>query len=283
MKRTNLKRFLLLFCMLACVLSMTACNSTISADNAKESAKEQQLKGMKQDLISWSKDMVTYLNTTSDDQIQKDAESATTLDMIKNTSYIVNPDGMNDKTVEFYNGWVKSREDLGSLKKINDNVDCEISKKTSELCTVKLTADYEKRACTFEFVINKNMDVESVAINPSFTTGERMEKAALNTLLGMGTVFIVLIFISFIISLLKHVNKVGNKDQNNNKETKKDTQNQGVDNAIAQIVSNEENAMDDLELVAVITAAIAAMEGTSADGLVVRSIKKVNYRNNWRR
>jgi sodium pump decarboxylase gamma subunit len=271
--------------MLACVLSMTACNSTISTQQAKESAKEQQLKDKKQDLINWSKDMVTYLDKTADDQIQKDAESAKTLDMINNKSYLVNPDGMNDKTVEFYNGWVKSREDLGKLKKIND-ADCEISNKTSEFCTIKLTAEYEKRACTFEFVINKNIDVESVAINPTFTTGERMEKAGLNTLLGMGTVFLVLIFISFIISLLRHVNKVGTKDLNTSKEkkeTKKDTQNQGVDNAIAQIVSNEQNAMEDLELVAVITAAIAAMEGTSADGLVVRSIKRVNYRNNWRR
>jgi predicted house-cleaning noncanonical NTP pyrophosphatase (MazG superfamily) len=35
-----------------------------------------------------------------------------------------------------------------------------------------------------------------------------------------------------------------------------------------------EELSDDLELVAVITAAIAASEGTSADGLVVRSIKR---------
>ncbi len=35
---------------------------------------------------------------------------------------------------------------------------------------------------------------------------------------------------------------------------------------------------DDLELIAVITAAIAASEGTSTDGLVVRSIRKVNNR-----
>ena len=45
------------------------------------------------------------------------------------------------------------------------------------------------------------------------------------------------------------------------------------------LVSNEEeNVEDDLELIAVITAAIAASEGTSTDGLVVRSIRKVNNR-----
>ena len=36
--------------------------------------------------------------------------------------------------------------------------------------------------------------------------------------------------------------------------------------------------VDDLELIAVITAAIAASENTSTDGLVVRSIRKVNSR-----
>jgi len=37
---------------------------------------------------------------------------------------------------------------------------------------------------------------------------------------------------------------------------------------------------DDLELVAVITAAIAAQEGTSTDGFVVRSIRR-RPSNNW--
>ena len=37
---------------------------------------------------------------------------------------------------------------------------------------------------------------------------------------------------------------------------------------------------DDLELIAVITAAIAAQEGTSTDGFVVRSIRR-RPSNNW--
>ena len=95
-----------------------------------------------------------------------------------------------------------------------------------------------------------------------------MEKAVLNTVIGMGTVFIVLIFISFIISLLKYVNNIGAK--------KEEKPAGGVENAISQIVTAEEefDDTDDLELVAVITAAIAASEGTSSDGLVVRSIKR---------
>ena len=44
----------------------------------------------------------------------------------------------------------------------------------------------------------------------------------------------------------------------------------------------EENLTDDLELVAVITAAIAAAEETSTDGLVVRSIRRVGT-SKWKR
>ena len=120
-----------------------------------------------------------------------------------------------------------------------------------------------------------DLQLESGAINPSYTTGEKMGKAGMNTLIGMGTVFVVLIFISFIISLFKYISVY----ENRKKEQKEDTASVGVDNAIAQIVSNEEeNVEDDLELIAVITAAIAASEGTSTDGLVVRSIRKVNNR-----
>ena len=82
---------------------------------------------------------------------------------------------------------------------------------------------------------------------------------------------------------LKQYPELENQDiyvlNNLKKEQKEDTASVGVDNAIAQIVSNEEeNVEDDLELIAVITAAIAASEGTSTDGLVVRSIRKVNNR-----
>ena len=43
-----------------------------------------------------------------------------------------------------------------------------------------------------------------------------------------------------------------------------------------------EDLTDDLELVAVIAAAIAAYEGTSADGFQVRSIRRANT-NKWKK
>lgn len=95
-----------------------------------------------------------------------------------------------------------------------------------------------------------------------------MAQAGLNTILGIGIVFIVLILISFIISLFKYINKIGAPKKEEVKAA-----------PVSAPVVEEEDVTDDLEIVAVITAAITAYEesiGGSAEGLVVRSIKKVN-------
>lgn len=282
MKKTNLKRFLLLFCMLACVFSMTACgNAQIDTNTAKESVKDNEVALVENYLKDWAKDMILYLNSNQGeagtDALIADAEAGKTLNDANNKMYIVNQAGMNVKTIGLYNSWNSTKDELGKLDQdinVND-IDVKVSDETSELCTISAKLKFEKRECTFEFVINTDYTLESGAINPSYTTGEKMGKAGMNTLIGMGTVFVVLIFISFIISLFKYINKF----ENRKKEQKEDTASVGVDNAIAQIVSNEEeNVEDDLELIAVITAAIAASEGTSTDGLVVRSIRKVNNR-----
>jgi sodium pump decarboxylase gamma subunit len=110
--------------------------------------------------------------------------------------------------------------------------------------------------------------------------GETLVRALLNTLMGMGTVFIVLIFISFIISLLKYIPKLVDSVSGRSKE-KAEVPIQ-TSSAPAAPVAEEEELTDDLELVAVITAAVAASSGSSTDGLVVRSIKRVNN-SKWRR
>jgi sodium pump decarboxylase gamma subunit len=106
-----------------------------------------------------------------------------------------------------------------------------------------------------------------------------MTKAGLNTLMGMGTVFAVLILIAVLISCFNFIPKI--QAVFSKKEKKAEA---AADNAVAQIVENEAvQEEDDLELVAVIAAAIAAYEGSaSTDGFTVRSIRKVNskWKNN---
>ena len=103
----------------------------------------------------------------------------------------------------------------------------------------------------------------AVSFLPRYSLAEKMEKAALNTILGMGTVFIILIFISFLENKLK------------SKKNAKPVVNDIVENSEPQNTENHESLVDDLELIAVITAAIAEFSNTDASNLIVRSIKRV--------
>ena len=94
-----------------------------------------------------------------------------------------------------------------------------------------------------------------------------------NTLLGMGMVFVVLIIIIVVIVLMSKVVRaiegIGKK-----KEAP-----EAAAPAPAPAAPVVEEETDDLELVAVITAAVEAAMGTSTDGFVVRSIKRAKNRN----
>ena len=128
-----------------------------------------------------------------------------------------------------------------------------------------------KRPGTVELMFDDEMNFTSGTINVTYTFGETMTKAALNTLMGMGTVFAVLILIAALISSFNLIPKI--QSAFTKKDKKVET---AADNAVAQIVENETVQEDDLELIAVIAAAIAASEGaTSTDGYVVRSIRRI--------
>lgn len=106
---------------------------------------------------------------------------------------------------------------------------------------------------------------------------DKLKEAGTNTIICIVVVFTVLIFISLIISLFKFINKaetaiVARKAR---KAEDKNISETAIDNTISQITAKEEEELNDMELVAVIAAAIAAATGSSTDDFVVRSIRKV--------
>ena len=106
---------------------------------------------------------------------------------------------------------------------------------------------------------------------------DKLKEAGLNTLICIVVVFCVLIFISLIISLFKYINKAETAiaARKARKAEDKNISETSIDNTISQITAKEEEELNDLELVAVIAAAIAASTGTSTDDFVVRSIRKL--------
>lgn len=104
--------------------------------------------------------------------------------------------------------------------------------------------------------------------------GEIFRVALIDTILGMGTVFVVLIFISLIISCFGPVSKKIESFTNKDKKDEDVAQAKVEPTPVEEVV--EEELVDDLELVAVITAAIAAYDEVGTDGFIVRSIKRSN-------
>ena len=72
-----------------------------------------------------------------------------------------------------------------------------------------------------EFTFDEEQKMDSTTINAHYSTSEILKKAGLNTILGMGTVFVVLIFISFIISLFRFIPELEKKNKNKTAEPAK--------------------------------------------------------------
>ncbi len=152
--------------------------------------------------------------------------------------------------------------------------------------TVTVTLEYEY---TYSSTYGQYMmSIAGLTWDVDYTMGVMMQKAALNTLMGVCIVFCMLAFLSLLISKI-HIIPEALEARKKDKEELTPVP-KPVAAPTPAAVEEEEvevNPADDLELVAVITAAIAAYrENESAvdtgDSYVVRSIKKVNKRN-WRR
>lgn len=59
----------------------------------------------------------------------------------------------------------------------------------------RIPAVFEKRNAEFSVIVDEDLaNITSITISPEYTTGEKLSKAGMNTLMGMGVVFLVLIF-----------------------------------------------------------------------------------------
>ena len=117
--------------------------------------------------------------------------------------------------------------------------------------------------------------------------GERLGNAGLNTLMGLGIVFLVLVLISLIISAFGIIHKLEEKKAGKKRKVtpESDARVRGVGSETVPALEGAsqvtEDVTDDLEIAAVIAAAIAAFGGSDPSGFTVRSIRRIQ--NNGRR
>lgn len=108
---------------------------------------------------------------------------------------------------------------------------------------------------------------------------EKLGEALVHTVIGMGTVFIILIIISLIIYLFKYIPKV--QEWFAARKAKDLPAAPAPVAPAAEPEAVQEDETDETELVAVITAAVAAAMGKeNSDGFIVRSIRR-SKGNRW--
>ncbi|MBQ7470534.1 MAG: OadG family protein [Pseudobutyrivibrio sp.] len=244
------KKISLLLCTLALALGMTACGElkgsdeiagrTVSDYKAEISSVTESVATLGEAGIEYN---ISYLNAYAQDD--------------ESTALII---GLLEDYKECFG------EDLGDYKGLGKfSVD-----KSGKTVTSTIIADYSKRDVKLTFVYSTLDTKTPTAMNaePVYTLAETMKKAALNTVMGILIVFVMLVVMSAVIKCFEVIPKIEKKL----KESKETAEN--VKPVATSPVASSNNETDDLQLVAVIAAAIAASTGASTDSFVVRSIKK---------
>lgn len=242
------KKVILFVSALLCVFSLAACGNTDQS---------QDYNGMTAgDIQAACEQTANTLNALSDEECEEYYQY-----------YLSQEDGKI--YADLMQDWMEVRPEAGEFQSFSD---FEITKAGKTLSAV-LTMKYSQRDVTLTYVMNAH-DMEVTAVNTElvYTLGEKMSKAGLNTVMGISIVFIVLMIISLCIYAFKVIPVIQEKfTKDDAKEEKKPKK---VVVAATSDMRAAPQAQDDLELIAVITAAIAASTGTSTDDFVVRSIKR---------
>ena len=178
----------------------------------------------------------------------------------------------DDFTVSAMQSWQSSKDELGTKKENNGETSVTLK---DDQYTVTVPVKFDKADANFVYVFDSTGTPTSLSVDVQYGMAKTLQRAGLNTLMGIGTVFVMLVLLSLLISLFKFIPNPEAKKAAEAKAAKAAKEAEAAAIAEAAPAQAEENLADDGELVAVIAAAIAAAEGTTTDGFVVRSIRKV--------
>ncbi len=204
---------------------------------------------------------------------------------MKDSSALTDQDDTTMATVKMLRNWYSMKDSCGEFQGVEEYT----ADMTDNVITLDLVAKYAQALkdnatvnVKFTYDLNRNVSLLRWDLTDSFQTS--IKRAALNTVIGLGTVFIVLMFLAFVIGQIHWVPDIldGKKKSKEAAEAAARTAAPAPAPAVQEGVEEAAEETDDLELVAVITAAIAASEQAPADGFVVRSIRRRGRKSNWR-
>ena len=222
----KLKSLLAMVCVLALTLSMSVC--AFAADTVTE----DEVANYK----SAAETLISQIAGFSDEEIE---------------NYLAQDDAFTTATME---SWKSVKNELGAYSSIVSQ-DVE---KDGDVVTISTVAQFEKAKADVVLMLDLGQQMyTSMTYSVQYSLAANMQRAGMNTLMGIGIVFLMLVFLSFVIGLFKYIEKFQNVGKKKAAEEAPKAE-EAPAPAIAQSEAADEDFADDLELVAVISAAIAA-------------------------
>ena len=246
----NMKKWLITtLLVIACVFNLVACGSS---DNSTASSEVELTQEQQQQWYDSASQFVLSMN----DAVQTGQAEAQMDDPVYGPAFT---------------SWENALVDIGEIQGI-EGKSCSFTKKEG---MVTVTVKGSKHDADVVFTMassDQGYSVTGITTNVVYSMNEKIQQAAMNTLLGMGTTFAVLILLALVIALF---GKIVGGASNKTSTSKAAVQASAPAPAVLPAAEEAEELTDDMELVAVIAAAVAAFEGKqSTDGFVVRSIRK---------
>ena len=255
-----MKKLVSVLAVLTCVFGLTACGGT--EVNTVDGAAISDV-STESYVISYGESLVTTIDT-----IVRAGESA----------YYADDDVLSDAM----DSYESSMDDIGEITGF-DNEQAVIDDDGNYVVNIGIVGTDHSADVVITIDMTEGM-LSSMTTDVRYSFGELIGQAGLNTLLGMGTTFVVLILLMVVIYCFKFIG-VFQAKKSQKAAMKKEAEApapapaaSGTDTQQTAAAAAPEEEVDDEELIAVIAAAVAAYEeeaGTEGtDGFVVRSIRK---------
>lgn len=262
MRKTAVKKLTVFLAVFTCVFALAGCGSSSNTD-----VRDEQITVSEEDQQSWYTTGTTLIQTI--DQAQENG-----IDLEQ--EYI--SQGADSETAETIGeaqeNWRESLADIGTVENITGQ-SVEFTPDGGEVTMDVQGSDHNAVVTIYvEKSSTGSYQLSNFTCDVTYSLSEKLGQAGLNTLLGMGTTFVILILLALIITLFGKIMTGAFKSEKPKKEETAPAAPAAETVPVVETAEAEEET-DDTALVAVIAAAVAAYEGkTTTDGFVVRSIRK---------
>ena len=175
--KQNIRKILAALVLAVSVLGLTACGNAAAAET-EIPVEEELIKAVTQA-------MVNNWETAQEGELQGIANEDSDIleELVETNRQMGSFMGYftADSLRSAYAGYLSSREELGALISVDSFEELEIK---GDEATLVANLTYENRGASLSMVFNKRNIVQSVALDPKYSTGEILKKAGMNTMIA---------------------------------------------------------------------------------------------------